>query len=526
MAVVSSKELIFLYGPPLSGKSTLGRAYAQWMDLPYYDVDSLIESRVEMSIKDIFSSQGEPRFREWEYQVLEELCAEELGVIALGGGALTQPAARKLVEDHGEVVLLEASLQRLIKRLKEDQTARPLLGDSAEEGLSRLLELRRDHYRSFPNKISTDHKQEREQIHELEVLLGLFNVKGMGSDYQVRLKARGLDEVGKEIRRRNLSGPVVVVTDENVGDLYSGRVLASLEEAGYRSSLISIQPGENSKTMATVQEVWRQFLLSDVERGSTVVSLGGGVVGDLTGFAAATYYRGVNWVNIPTSLLAMVDAGIGGKTGVDLPQGKNLVGAFHPPRLVWIDPDLLQTLPDNELHNGMAEVIKHGMISDPKLFTMIAKGKGSLLENRDEILRRAVAVKIKIIRKDPYDRDLRQTLNFGHTLGHAVELASGFRLRHGEAIAIGMTAETYLAEQLGMAASGLTGKLTDVLQSWELPAKLPSNLPKKTIWEAVKRDKKKLDGRLRFALPVAVGQVKAGIEVEDSNWKSALDYVK
>lgn len=523
---MSSKDLIFLYGPPLVGKSTLGRAYAQWMDLPFFDLDSLIESQSGMSIKDIFSSQGESQFREWEDRVLQELCVEELGVVALGGGALTQAATRELVEDHGKVVLLEASLQNLIERLKEDQTTRPLLGNTTEEGIKKLLEQRRDHYQSFSKRIPTNNLQESDLIYKLEVLLGLFNVKGMGSDYQVRLKASGLDEVGKEIRRRNLAGPVVVVTDENVGDLYAGRVLASLEETGYRSSLISIQPGENSKTMATVQEVWRQFLLSDVERGSTVVSLGGGVVGDLTGFAAATYHRGVDWVNIPTSLLAMVDAGIGGKTGVDLPQGKNLVGAFHPPRLVWIDPDVLQTLPDNELHNGMAEVIKHGVISDPELFTMTAKGKGSFLKHRDEILRRAIAVKINIIRKDPYDQDLRQTLNFGHTLGHAVELVSGFKLSHGEAIAIGITAETNLAEQLGLAASGLTRELTKVLQRWELPVKLPLNLPKKAILEAVKRDKKKLDGNLQFALPLAVGCVKAGIEVEDSNWKSALDYVK
>jgi 3-dehydroquinate synthetase len=167
-----------------------------------------------------------------------------------------------------------------------------------------------------------------------------------------------------------------------------------------------------------------------------VVSLGGGVVGDLTGFAAATYHRGVDWVNIPTSLLAMVDAGIGGRTGVDLPQGKNLVGAFHPPRQVWIDPELLHTLPDKELSSGMAEVIKHGLISDPDLFALTAKGKGNFLKYRDEIIRRAVAVKINIIRKDPFDRDLRQALNFGHTLGHAVELVSGFKLSHGEAIAI------------------------------------------------------------------------------------------
>ena len=518
--------LIFLYGPPLAGKSTLGRAYARWMDLPFWDVDNLIESRMGLSVEKIFSSQGESQFRQWEYQVLQELCTEERGVVALGGGALTQPVTRKLVEENGEVVLLEVSQQRLIERLKDDKVKRPLFGDSTVEGLVRLLEQRRAHYRSFSKKIFTDHQRQRELLHELEVLLGMFNVKGMGHDYHVWLRAGSLDDVGKEIRTRNLSGPVAVVTDENVGDLYAGRVLDSLEEADYRSSLIVFPPGEGSKTMATVQDVWRQFLNSDVERGSTVVSLGGGVVGDLTGFAAATYHRGVNWINVPTSLLAMVDAGIGGKTGVDLPQGKNLVGAFHPPRQVWADPEVLDTLPEKELHSGMAEVIKHGMISDPELFAMVAKGKGSFLKYRDEILRRAVAVKIKYIRKDPFDRDQRQTLNFGHTLGHAVEFASGYTMSHGEAIAIGMTAEANLAEQLGLAASGLTEELINVLQRWELPVKVPPNLEEEAIWEAVKRDKKKSGGRLQFALPVAVGQVKARIEVKDSNLKSAFNIVK
>jgi 3-dehydroquinate synthetase len=166
------------------------------------------------------------------------------------------------------------------------------------------------------------------------------------------------------------------------------------------------------------------------------------------------------------------------------------------------------------------------VISDPELFDLVAKGKGSFLKYRDEILRRAVAVKINIVRKDPFDRDQRQTLNFGHTLGHAVEFVSGYTMSHGEAIAIGMTAETNLAEQLGLAASGLTEELINVLQRWELPVKVPPNLEEEAIWEAVKRDKKKSGGRLQFALPVAVGQVKARIEVEDSNLKSAFNIVK
>jgi len=523
---MNREKMFFLYGPPLSGKSTLGEMFARRLDLPFFDLDKLIESRTAMTIPEIFSTKGEDYFRDWECSVLDEICSDETGIVALGGGALIRSKARKLVEDRGEVILLQASSPVLISRMNEDQNKRPLLGASTEIDLIDLLKKREEHYNSFPTQIHTDQGPVDDILFELEVLLGVFLVSGMGTSYQVQFSSGIVNDLGKKLRLQKRGGPITVVSDQNVADLYAKSILASLEEAGYQSSLIVFPPGENSKTMDTVQKVWDGFLNANVDRGSTVIALGGGVVGDLTGFASAAFHRGVDWVNIPTSLLAMVDAGIGGKTGVDLPQGKNLVGAFHPPRQVWIDPGFLQSLPEKELRNGMAEVIKHGVISDPDLFALAMEGRRAFDLNRSEILRRAVAVKVAIIQKDPYDQNMRQVLNFGHTLGHAVELASDFKLRHGEAIAIGMVAETRTAEIMGLAAPGLLEKIICVLNEWDLPVDLPSYLSLERIWESVKRDKKKSAGILQFALPLNIGQVKAKIEVDEKSWKSVLSIRK
>ena len=197
--------------------------------------------------------------------------------------------------------------------------------------------------------------------------------------------------------------------------------------------------------------LWKSFLENGLDRKSTVIALGGGVVGDMAGFAASTYMRGINWIAVPTTLLSMVDASLGGKTGFDLPEGKNLIGAFYPPKLVLADPSLLLTLPERELRSGMAEVVKHGIISDPELFALCARGLDWVKNNLEEVVKRAMAVKIKVIEEDPYEKGFRAALNLGHTVGHAVELVSKFNLRHGEAIAIGMVAEAKYSARVGLA---------------------------------------------------------------------------
>jgi shikimate kinase/3-dehydroquinate synthase len=420
------------------------------------------------------------------------------------------------------VGILNAPPETLRARLRDDSIKRPLLTGDAEERLRAMLERRGAHYASFPVQIDTEGKIPAEVAWRIQVALGMFHLKGMESRkhpaYDVRVLPGGLDLLGEMLKARGLRGPVAVVTDENVGAVYLSRVTEALINSGFEARGVTIPSGEQYKTLETVSLLWEAFLSQKVERGSTVVALGGGVVGDLTGFAAATWLRSVPWVAVPTSLLAMVDASMGGKTGFDLPQGKNLVGAFYPPRLVLADPDVLATLPEVELVNGMAEVIKHGVIADPELFSMCGNLPG--LEDLEGLVSRATAVKVKIIEEDPYEKSLRAALNLGHTVGHGAELVSGFHLRHGEAVAMGMVVEAHLAERIGLAQIGLADEIAAVLQAVGLPTEIPADLDREAIAAAMARDKKKAGGVVKFALPAAIGEVRVGVEVDE--WRRVI----
>jgi 3-dehydroquinate synthase len=380
--------------------------------------------------------------------------------------------------------------------------------------MSDLLEQRLEHYASFHGRVDAS-RPVKEVAWQVQVLLGAFHVTGMGNGYDVRVIPDGLPQVGEMLLDRKLSGPVSLVSDETVAGFYAERVIHSLEAAGYAVRSIIIPPGELNKTMEQVGLLWAGFLESGLERSSTVVALGGGVVGDLAGFAAATYLRGVKWVGLPTTLLAMVDASLGGKTGADLPQGKNLVGAFHPPVLVLADPQTLTTLPDAEFRSGLAEVIKHAVIADPELFELCSAGWEAAKDNLDEIVRRAIAVKVRIIQEDPYEGGRRAALNLGHTLGHAIEKVSGYRLKHGEAVAIGMVHAARLSRLNGYAQEGLPGVIASTLEGLGLPTEIPGWLDRGSILNVMRFDKKKAGGRLRWVLPVRIGEVVVRVAVED-----------
>ena len=339
----------------------------------------------------------------------------------------------------------------------------------------------------------------------------------MGAGYDVRVAAGGtgvLDGLGGMLRARGLNGPVALVSDSNVAPLYAPRVVAALEACNYVVHIVTLDSGEEHKTVGAISGLWEAFLSAGLERGSTVVALGGGVTGDLAGFAAATYLRGVRWVALPTSLLAMADASLGGKTGADLPRGKNLIGAFHPPALVLSDPQVLASLPEGELRSGMAEVVKHGILADAALFERCERGWDAVAGSWDEIVRRAVAVKAEFIQADPYEKGIRAALNLGHTVGHAVELASGFRLRHGEAVAIGLVVEARLAERQGIAEAGLAGRIEACLRGLSLPTGIPDWIDGEVFLRALKVDKKNAGGAVRFALPELIGAYRVGVTVE------------
>ena len=314
--------------------------------------------------------------------------------------------------------------------------------------------------------------------------------------------------VGNVVQASSLPS-AIVVTDENVAKFHLEKI-----QSEFGAKVATIPAGEEHKNLQTISFLWKAFLENGLDRKSTVIAVGGGVVTDVVGFAASTYMRGINWIAVPTTLLSMADASLGGKTGFDLPEGKNLIGAFYPPKLVLADPEFLKTLPEREFISGMAEVTKHGIVSDPELFDLCGRGLDWVKEHLEEIIRRGMAVKIEVIEEDPYEKGFRAALNLGHTIGHAVELVSRFNLRHGEAIAIGMVVEAKYAALIGLTNQALVEKIQRALKSLGLPTQIPAETSRDEIIRAMKMDKKKNAKAIRFALPVEIGKVEL-VEVMD-----------
>ena len=501
---------IFLYGPSGTGKSTIGKILARNLNLPFVDVDRVIESNAGISIAQIMEGQGEAAFRDMETAALKNIPSERESVIALGGGALLRDENRLFAEAHGTVVLLTAELDTLVERLKNESGRRPLLAGDVRRKLAALLDQRSEHYSSFVIQSHVDGRTAEQNAFQIQTRLGRFHLRAMG-EYDALVQSVG--QIGNLSYERGLQNPIVV-TDENVARFHAEAVIESLRNAGLPPRVLTIPAGEDYKNLETIQTLWHGFLEQGLDRKSTAIALGGGVIGDMTGFAAATYMRGINWVCLPTTLLSMVDASLGGKTGFDLPEGKNLIGSFYPPRLVLADPQVLSTLPEREFISGLAEVVKGGIISDPDLFELCARGLDCVKDDLEQIVRRAMAVKVRVIEEDPYEKGFRAALNLGHTVGHAVELVSRFQLRHGEAIAIGMVAEAKLAEHLTVAGKGLSDTISEVLQKLGLPVQIPEELPREEILRAMRVDKKKNAKAIRFALPADIGKVEL-VDVTD-----------
>jgi shikimate kinase/3-dehydroquinate synthase len=503
---------IFLYGPPGTGKSTLGKILARKLKMPFIDLDRAVEANAGMSVSRLMEGQGEIAFRDLETVALKKVSAGSESVIALGGGALLREENRKMAEDTGDVVLLMAGFETLLKRLNTSFNKRPLLEGHLHERLSLLMEQRSEHYYSFHLRMDVDGRSIQENINRIQMRLGRFHLSAMG-EYDVLVKNGGIEHFGDMLKSYGLQNPIIV-TDEHVAKFRAESMTTALKQAGFDSKIVTISAGETYKNLETIQKLWHGFLAHGLDRKSTVIALGGGVIGDMTGFAASTYLRGIHWVAVPTTLLSMVDASLGGKTGFDLPEGKNLIGSFYPPKLVLADPQILKTLPEAEFISGLAEVVKHGIISDPELFDLCAHGLDCIRSDLEQIVKRAMAVKIKVIEEDPYEKGFRAALNLGHTIGHAVELVSKFELRHGEAIAIGMVVEAKYAERIGVATKGLADTIAHVLSVLGLPIHIPENMPREEIIRAMRVDKKKNTSVIRFAFPVEIGKVEL-VDVAD-----------
>jgi 3-dehydroquinate synthase len=307
------------------------------------------------------------------------------------------------------------------------------------------------------------------------------------------------------------SGTIAVIADANVGALYGQTALQALDGVGPRILLRTFPAGEASKTRETWTELTDALLEEGCGRDTLMVALGGGVTGDLAGFVAATFLRGVPVVQVPTSLVAMIDASVGGKTAVDVPGGKNLVGAFHPPAMVVVDPECLKTLPRRERSQGLAEAVKHGAILDADYLNGLDERASDLLAGRAEAsawaVRRSVEIKAGVVSRDERESGLREILNFGHTIGHAVEVESGFEIPHGDAVAIGMTLEARFGEAMGITAPGTADHLGRILEAMELPTTLPPELDPSRVLDWTRGDKKVRGGRVRFVQLAEPGRV-------------------
>jgi shikimate kinase/3-dehydroquinate synthase len=453
-----------------AGKTTVGREVAARIGRPFVDVDSAVEDAAGEAIPKLFE-QGEALFRAKEAKVtIDKLRSGEPSVLALGGGAVGSAQVREALREHAVTVLLDVSVDEAWERARRGD--RPLARD--ELTFRALYEKRRPVY---------DEVADARARSPDDVVLAAA---------AVHVEPGSLSRLGELVPE----GPVSLVSDAHVAGIYGAD--AQLALGGRLVGVHALPAGEEAKRIDTVERLWRALRL---DRSGLLVALGGGCTTDAAGFAAATYLRGVRWVAVPTTLVGQVDAAIGGKTAVDLPEGKNLVGAFHWPARTVIDPALLETLPERERREGLAEVVKTGLLAGEPLWELPEL----------ELVRRCATFKAAVCLRDPHERGERAILNLGHTFAHALEAAAGYEgVTHGQAVALGLLAALRL--------SGL-----DTSPAEEVLRPRPVRVDRDRAWDALKRDKKAADGRVRLVLLDAPGKPVWGVERPEADVRAALN---
>ncbi len=344
--------------------------------------------------------------------------------------------------------------------------------------------------------------------------------------YPIRIEQGLLAQIGPDLASRDIAKHYGVISDDHVASLYGSHVMESLAAAGLSADLITFPRGEESKNLKTIATLSSMLADQGFDRKDGLIALGGGVTGDITGFLASVYMRGIPFVQVPTTLLAQVDSSVGGKTGVDIPEGKNLVGTFYQPGAVYIDTDVLQSLPQDELLGGLAEVIKYGVIADDDLFQFLEARREKILRLDEQVISSMIArcceIKAWVVEQDEREGDLRRILNFGHTIGHAIEAASDFTLIHGMAVAIGMSVVSDLAVLTGLFDKNDCERVKDLIKDFGLPHTIPPGLDRQRIKGYLKTDKKTVDGRVFFVLPTRIGEVAVTDQVAEADIDAVL----
>ncbi len=540
------------------GKTSTGRCLARRLGLEFVDADTEIEWSARMTIAEIFEKHGEAYFRDGERRVMARLLSEGPRVIATGGGAFLNEQTRARIATGALSIWLKADLDVLWRRVRR-RAHRPLLKTKdPEDTLRRLMAERYPVYgRADMTVLSRDGPHEAvvdDAIAALEFYLRFspevpeatmkpavvrhvsppvaphadrVAVDLPGRAYEILIGSALLGEAGAAIAGLAPGSACAVVTDENVAALHLPGLLASLDGAGIRHASIVVPPGEGSKSYGTFETVCDGIIEARLERDDLVVALGGGVVGDLAGYAAASVRRGMRFVQIPTSLLAQVDSSVGGKTGINSRHGKNLIGAFHQPSLVLADTDTLTTLPPREFAAGYAEVVKYGLIGDADFFEWLETHRAEIFAGgpaRAQAVARSCAAKAAVVTRDEREAGERALLNLGHTFGHALERLTGYdgsRLVHGEAVAIGMACAFRFSEQLGLCTPTDVTRVESHLVAAGLPTRA-STIPffdasPFDLLDAMRQDKKVERGALTFILAKGIGRafVAKGISADE-----------
>ena len=510
-----------------TGKSLVGKKVARSLNWNFVDTDDEIVKQTGKPIADIFQRDGEGRFRKLEREAIEKACQGEHTVIAIGGGAIVDPHNYELLKRNGFIVCLEANPETIYHRLFKEKACgsetevRPLLaGENPLEHIRQLKASRQSYYAKADCVVHTDNLS-ISQVAD-EVIRAWRSLRSAGDNaaacwvktatekYPVFVGYGLLNSLGEKIKEAGLSGRVSIISDETVFSIYGNRVKDVLKQDGFIVNSFTVQPGEASKNIHSLVKIYDFLVGHRAERDDILIALGGGMIGDLAGFAAATFLRGMPWVQVPTSLVAMVDASIGGKVGIDHPQGKNLIGAFYQPRLVVADVETLNSLPERELTSGWAEVIKYGLILDKGFFELLESNVGRLVKLEPDVLTQAIAhsaaIKAQIVSEDERERGRRTLLNYGHTIAHGLEAATGYsHFLHGEAVAIGMMGAAKLSQRLRLLSSDTVSRQQRLLERFNLPISF-SQIDLTRIMKAMELDKKTKGKAIRWVLLKDIGE--------------------
>jgi 3-dehydroquinate synthase len=527
---------VFLVGLMGAGKTTIGRILARKLGLKFIDSDHEIEARTGASIPWIFEIEGEASFRRREADVIRELTGQEGIVLATGGGAVLNADNRAFLKSRGMVIYLRTTVHSILQRTAHDKN-RPLLQTAdPRKKLEELMDVRDPLYLEIADLvIDTGRPNVQSMVQTIlnqmetraceaapncvthaepsmnEQSTILLNVDLGERSYPISIGPALLNDSAL-VARHVHGSKVAIVTNTTVAPLYLERIEAGLRDAGKQVMSVILPDGEEFKNWTSLMQIFDALLENKADRKTTLIALGGGVIGDLTGYAAASYMRGVDFIQVPTTLLSQVDSSVGGKTGINHPLGKNMIGAFYQPRAVIADTATLETLPARELSAGLAEVIKHGAIIDAAFFDWIEANIGKLVARDKGALAYAIArsceIKSEVVRQDEREGGLRAILNFGHTFGHAIENGLGYgEWLHGEAVGCGMVMAADLSQRMGLIDVESVERLRQLVAAAGLPVKAP-DLGTERWLELMEVDKKNEGGAIKFILLNPLGAPK------------------